>query len=77
MTIVDRHTRCFLAIAAVPQYHQALAQQMVDETPARQYYSNEFPLYDSLTYRKGYHLSLPGKSKTYSVEGYVNLRMTY
>lgn len=69
MTIVDRHTRCFLAITAVPQRHQAIAQQMVDETPAHQYYSDEFPLYDSLTYRKGYHLSLPDKSETYSVEG--------
>lgn len=69
MTIVDRETRCFLAITAVTQRSQAIAQQMVDETPAQQYYSDQFPLYDSLTYRKGYHLSLPDKSETYSVEG--------
>lgn len=33
------------------------------------YYSDQFPLYGSLTYRKGYHLSLPHKHETYSVEG--------
>jgi len=69
MTIVDRHTRCFLAIQAVTQRRQDMAQQMVDTVPAEQYYSDQFPLYDSLTYRKGYHLSLPDKSETYSVEG--------
>ena len=69
MTIVDRATRCFLSIQAVWQRSQQVGQQMVNETPARQYYSDQFPLYDSLVYRKGYHLSLPDKSETYSVEG--------
>jgi IS1 family transposase len=69
MTIVDRHTRCFLAIAAVVVRSQEAAQQMVDQWPAEQYYSDQFPLYDSLTYRRGYHLSLADKSQTYSVEG--------
>lgn len=69
MTIVDRETHCFLAIEAVVHRSQQIGQQMVDATPATQYYSDQFPLYDSLTYRKGYHLSLPDKSQTYSVEG--------
>ena len=69
MTIVDRQTRCFLGIRAVMQRSQEMGQQMVNAAPAAQYYSDQFPLYDSLTYRKGYHLSLPDKSETYSVEG--------
>ena len=68
MTIVDRATRCFLSIQAVWQRSQPVGQQRVDESSAEQYYSDQFPLYDSLTYRKGYHLSLPDKSETYSVE---------
>lgn len=69
MTMVDRHTRCFLAIQAVTQRSPETAQSLVDAVPAEQYYSDHFPLYDSLTYRKGYHLSLSDKSETYSVEG--------
>ena len=69
MTIVDRASRCFLSIQAVFQRSQAMAQQMVTQAPAKQYYSDQFPLYDSLSYRKGYHLSLSDKSETYSVEG--------
>lgn len=42
---------------------------MVNSAPAQQYYSDTFPLYDSLSYRRGYHLSLADKSETYSVEG--------
>jgi len=69
MTIVDRHTRCFLAIEAVACRTQEIAQQMVNQAPAEQYYSDQFSLYDRLTYRRGYHLSLADKSETYSVEG--------
>ena len=69
MTIVDRHTRCFLAIEAVEHRTQAIAQQMVNQAPAEQYYSDRYPLYESLTYRRGPHLSLPDKSETFSVEG--------
>jgi len=69
MTIVDRQTRCFLAIAAIENRTQALAQQMVNQAPAAQYYSDRYSLYDSLTYRRGPHLSLTDKSETYSVEG--------
>lgn len=42
---------------------------MVNESPAKQYDSDQFPLYDNLTYCRGYHLSLPDKSETYAVEG--------
>ena len=69
MTIVDRQTRCFLAIKPVWHRTQETAQKMVDESPSEQYYSDQFPLYDSLSYRRGYHLSLADKSETYSVEG--------
>jgi IS1 family transposase len=69
MTIVDRETRCFLAIEAVVHRSQEIAQQMVNQAPAQQYYSDQFPLYDSLSYRRGCHLSLADKSETYAVEG--------
>ena len=76
MTIVDRETRCLLAIQAVWQRSQAVAQGLVNQSPARQYYSDQFPLYDSLEYRRGYHLSLFDKSETYSVEG-VNAELRH
>ncbi len=69
MTLVDRQTRCFLGIEPVWHRPPEVAQKLVDEAPAEQYYSDKFPLYDSLVYRRGYHLSLPDKSETYSVEG--------
>jgi len=69
MTIVDRQTRCFLGIEPVLQRTQEVAQKLVDEAPAAQYYSDKFHLYDRLVYRRGYHLSLKDKSETYSVEG--------
>ncbi|MEZ4518467.1 MAG: IS1 transposase [Chloroflexota bacterium] len=60
----------FLAIIeAVACRTQTIAQQMVNQAPAGQYYSDQFPLYNSLTYRRGPHLSLNDKSETYSVEG--------
>ncbi len=68
MTIVDRETRCFLAIQAVFQRSQEIGQEMVNRSPAAQYYSDKFPLYSSLSYRRGYHLSLADKRETYSVE---------
>ena len=69
MTIVDRATRCFLGIWAVFQRTQTVGQQMVNQARAQQYYSDQFSLYDSLSYRRGHHLSLFDKSETYSVEG--------
>lgn len=69
MTIVDRATRCFLGIQAVFHRSQMVGQQLVNQSPAEQYYSDQYPLYDSLVYRRGYHLSLWDKSETYSVEG--------
>ena len=57
MTIVDREMRCFLAIKAVWERSQEVAQTLVDESPAEQCYSDQFPLYDSLSYRQGFHLS--------------------
>lgn len=68
MTIVDRATHCFLAIVAVVHRSQETAQQMVKQAPAQQYYSDQFSLYDRLSYRRGHHLSLADKSETYSVE---------
>ncbi len=75
MTIVDRETRCFLSIKAVFQRTKEVSQEMVNRSPADQYYSDKFPLYSSLIYRKGYQLSLADKSETYSVEaGNAELR---
>lgn len=68
MTIVDRESRCFLAIRAVFQRSKEVGQEMLNQSPAEQYYSDLFPMYNSLSYRKGYHLSLADKSETYSVE---------
>ena len=68
MTIVDREPRCFLAIKAVFHRSKEVGQEMLDQSPAEQYYSDMFPMYESLSYRKGYHLSLADKSETYSVE---------
>ena len=68
MTIDDRETCCFLAIQAGFQRSQDIGQQMLRKAPAKQYYSDMFSLYDRLSYRKGYHLSLSDKSETYSVE---------
>ena len=69
MTVVDRATRCFLGIRAILQRSQTVGQQMVHQARAEQYYSDQFSLYDSLSYRRGHHLSLFDKSETYSVEG--------
>jgi len=69
MTVVDRATRCFLGIRAVFQRTQTVGQQLVNQARAAQYYSDQFSLYDSLSYRRGHHLSLIDKSETYSVEG--------
>ena len=69
MTIVDRETRCFLAIQAVFERTKQIGQAMLNQAPAEQYYSDQFPLYSSLSYRKGYHLALSDKSETFAVEG--------
>ena len=68
MTIVDRETRCFLAVEAVFERNQTVGQALVNSSPAEQYYSDQFSLYMALSYRKGYHLALSDKSETYSVE---------
>jgi len=68
MTIVDRETRSFLAIQAVFKRSQEVGQEMLNQAPAEQYYSDMFPLYSSLPYRRSYHLALSNKSETYSVE---------
>ena len=47
----------------------AQPEQMVMQAPAEQYYSDQYYLYDHLTYWCGPHLSLADKSETYSVEG--------
>ena len=65
MTIVDRETRCFLAIQAVFQRSKEVGQEMLNQAPAEQYFSDMFPMYESLSYRKGYHLSLADKSETF------------
>ncbi len=68
MTIVDRATRCFLAIEAVYERTRETGQAMLEQARARQYCSDLFALYRQLRYRRSYHLALPDKSQTYSVE---------
>ena len=55
MTIVDRETRCFLSVKVIKERSQVIGQQMIADSPARQYYSDQFPLYGSLAYRRGCH----------------------
>ena len=68
MTIVDRETHCFLGIKAVFDRNRETAQRMVNQARAQQYYSDQFALYDRLSYRRGCHLSLDDKSEKYSAE---------
>ena len=69
ITIVDRHTRCYLGFQVVRQRTQEAIQEMVDAAPkAKRYYSDAFEAYERLWYHGGAYEVSPGKSDTYSVE---------
>ena len=75
MTIVDRDTRCFLSWRVVQERSEAIAQEMVYEAPAKQYYSDRFKMYLNLHYGVAHYWALFDKSETYSVEaGNAELR---
>ena len=69
MTEVDRATRCLVSWAVVwERTWEALQETSERAAPARQYYSDAFPTYETLVYYPGHHAVAPGKSQTYSVE---------
>ncbi|MBX7253831.1 MAG: hypothetical protein K1X50_17750 [Candidatus Promineofilum sp.] len=68
MTIVDRHTRCFLSWRVVWERTAEVAQAMLYETAAGQYYSDQYTLYLKLHYGPSPYQALADKSETYAVE---------
>lgn len=68
MTIVDRVTRCFLSWRVVSTRDQWVAQDMVSEAPAQQYFSDQFHIYLELHYPQAHHETRSDKSETFSVE---------
>ena len=75
MTVVDRATRCFLSWRVVFERTAEVAQQMIYESPAEQYYSDRFRMYFNLHYGVSHYLAMWDKSETYSVEaGNAELR---
>ncbi len=75
MTVVDRATRCFLSWRVVFERTAKVAQEMIYESPAKQYYSDRFGLYFNLHFGVSHYLAMWDKSETYSVEaGNAELR---
>lgn len=68
MTIVDRSSRCVLSWRVVWERTPEVAQEMIYEAPAGQYYSDQFSLYEKLHYGTSPYLALRDKSETYAVE---------
>lgn len=67
--MVDRATRCVLSWDVVAERTSDALQACLDRAPqARQYYSDAFPVYDTLYYGAPYELR-PDKQQTYAVEG--------
>jgi len=68
LTVVDRATRCVLSWDVVPERTSEVLQACLERAPqAKQYYSDAFPVYDTLYYGAPYELR-PDKLETYSVE---------
>ena len=69
ITIVDRDSRCILSWDVVKERTSENMQACLERAPqAKQYYSDAFPVYDTLYYGAPYELK-NDKSETYSVEG--------
>ena len=69
MTLVERATRKFLAWSIVVRRTKAVFEGLVDAAPpAKQYYSDAFPVWAASWY-PGEYEALTNKSQTYSVEG--------
>jgi len=76
LTVVDRETRCVLSWDVVKERTSDAIQACLDRAPqARQYYSDAFPVYDTLYYGAPYELR-NDKKETYSVEG-VNAELRH
>lgn len=70
LTLVDRHTRCYLGWKVVWERTKQVIQAMVDDAPkAKCYCSDAFDAYDRLWYHIGRHEVSQGKTDTFSVEG--------
>lgn len=68
LTVVDRTTHCILSWNAVTERTSANLQECLEQAPrARQYYSDAFPVYDTLYYGAPYEMRTD-KNETYSVE---------
>ena len=66
--MVDRATRCVLSWDVVAERTSAALQACLERAPqAKQYYSDAFPVYDTLYYGAPNQLR-PDKQETYSVE---------
>ena len=66
---MDRETRCILSWDVVKERTSDVVQACLDRAPqARQYYSDAFPVYDTLYYGAPNELR-NDKKETYSVEG--------
>lgn len=77
MTAVERNTRCVVGWRVLWQRDKESFQEMIDQSPkAKQYFSDEFPLYSNLVYYPGKHTFSDGKTDTYSVEG-VNAELRH
>jgi len=69
VTAVERKTRCIVGWRVLWQRDQENFQDLIDTSPkAKQYYSDEFPLYGTLVYYPGKFTVSHGKEETYSVE---------
>jgi len=65
---VDRATRCVLSWDVVPERTSEALQACLERAPyAKQYYSDAFPVYNTLYYGAPYELRTD-KSETYTVE---------
>ena len=69
MTEGERATRCIVSYDVVwERTWDALHETIERAAPARPYYSDAFPTYETRVYYPGQHAVAPGKSQTYSVE---------
>ena len=77
MTAVERSTRCVVGWRVLWHREQESIQSLIDTSPkAKQYFSDEFPVYGSLVYYPGRFAVSKGKEETYSVEG-VNTELRH
>ena len=66
---MDRQTRCIVGWEVVWERQPLVMQQVVDQgRRARQYFSDQWEVYQLLVYYPGRHTVSEGKSDTYAVE---------